>query len=320
MSIIVPLHRPTPAFRRCIDVLLALPGDRHEILVVSDEPAEGLPDAVRNIVTGSPTDTSPAEKRDAALAEVSGEICAFIDDDAYPAGDWVDKALARFEDPGVDAVGGPGITPPGSPLRERAGGAFYESRFGSGSLRHRFVAEGPVRDTDDWPAYNFFVRTGALREVGGWASKLLRRRGHEGVPHARRERPPDRLRPRGRRLPPPPADPRAAPAPARQRRPPPRVLRAGVPGDLRPARVLRCRRPRSSAGPRRSPCPSGARPFGSCSPARQPPCTASSPRPRCATATTGRSPRCSPASSSPRTPYYGLQFIRGMTTAEIEAM
>lgn len=172
VSVIVPLHRPTPAARQCVAAVAALPGDRHELLVVSDRPVDGLPPEARAILTGSPADTSPAEKRDLALEHARGDVCAFIDDDAYPADNWIDRALERLEDPAIAAVGGPGVTPPGAPLRERLGGAFYESPFGSGGLRHRFTPLGPVRDVDDHPAYNLFIRTAALRDVGGWASRL----------------------------------------------------------------------------------------------------------------------------------------------------
>lgn len=163
----------TPAARRCIERVCAQLADRHELLVVSDHAHDGLPDRAQLLITGAHTDTSPAEKRDFAIPHAQGRICAFLDDDAWPADEhWIESALKRFEDPTVDALGGPGVTPPGSPLRERLGGAFYESPLGSGSLRHRFVAQSPVRDIDDWPAYNFFVRTDALRDVGGWATRF----------------------------------------------------------------------------------------------------------------------------------------------------
>ena len=67
---------------------------------------------------------------------------------------------------------GPGVTPPNSPVLERAGGAFYESALGSGGLRYRFRPLGEVREIDDYPAYNFFVRTEALRSVRGWDSRF----------------------------------------------------------------------------------------------------------------------------------------------------
>lgn len=171
VAVIIALHRLTPEAKQCLDALRALADPRAEIVVVCDRRPSDLPDGVRVLETGSHTDTSPAEKRDLALEHVTAPICAFIDDDAYPAPDWLDVALARFTaEPSLQALGGPGITPPGSSFRRRLAGAFYESRFGSGGLRHRFVSLPPVRAVDDWPAYNFFVRTQALRAVGGWAS------------------------------------------------------------------------------------------------------------------------------------------------------
>jgi GT2 family glycosyltransferase len=173
VSVIIPVHRYTDVARRCVETCLALAGDEHEVLVVSDAPIDGLPSAARALTTGAPDDTSPAEKRDLAFAHSRGEICAYIDDDAWPTEDWLTRALARFDtDPTITAVGGPGVTPPDSSFAARAGGAFYESRLGSGNLRNRFASVGTAGDTDDWPAFNFFVRRQALAEVGGWASKF----------------------------------------------------------------------------------------------------------------------------------------------------
>ncbi|MEN0011847.1 MAG: glycosyltransferase family 2 protein [Solirubrobacteraceae bacterium] len=173
ISVIVALHRYTDEARQCLqETLLQLrPGD--QLLAVSDQPIAGLPDGVEARTTGSPVDTSPAEKRDAAMAYVTGDACAFLDDDAYPAEGWIQRMSDYFdEDPTLGGIGGPGISPPGGRLAQRLGGAYYESRLGSGGLRERFVAIGERHPIDDWPAYNLIIRTDALRDVGGWASKL----------------------------------------------------------------------------------------------------------------------------------------------------
>lgn len=173
VSVIIPLHRRTPAFEDCVNRAVAVAAEGHEVLVVSDRDPGPLPADATPVVTRSARDTSPAEKRDLALARASGEICAFLDDDAYPRDDWIARALERFAaDPEVAAVGGPGVTPPGSGWRERASGAFYESPLGSGRLRFRFVPLGDVREVHDLPAYNLFIRTEALRAVGGWQSRF----------------------------------------------------------------------------------------------------------------------------------------------------
>ena len=172
-TVIIPLHRRTPAFERCVERAVAVAGSEHAVLVVSDRDPGPLPDGAELVLTGARSNTSPAEKRDVALERVDTDVCAFLDDDAYPADDWLEVGLARLAtDPAIAAVGGPGVTPPGSPWRERVAGAFYESPFGSGGLSFRFRPVGPVRDVDDLPAYNLLVRTDALRSIGGWNSKL----------------------------------------------------------------------------------------------------------------------------------------------------
>lgn len=173
VSVIVALHRFTPEARQCLEETVAQLRVGDQLLAISDAPIDGLPAGVEARTTGSPTDTSPAEKRDAAMQWVTGDACAFLDDDAYPAAGWIQRISDYLdEDPTLAGIGGPGITPPGGGLAQRLGGAFYESRLGSGGLRERFVAVGARHPIDDWPAYNLIVRTDALRAVGGWGSKL----------------------------------------------------------------------------------------------------------------------------------------------------
>lgn len=124
---------------------------------------------VTAIVSGRPDDSSPAEKRDLAGTDSTGDAFAYLDDDAYPAPDWLAVAEAALSEEGVEAIGGPGLTPPESPRRCRIGGAVYESRLGSGPLRFRFTAQ-PPREVDDHPAFNLIVAADAVRRIGGWAS------------------------------------------------------------------------------------------------------------------------------------------------------
>jgi cellulose synthase/poly-beta-1,6-N-acetylglucosamine synthase-like glycosyltransferase len=171
VSVIVPLHRDGPVFRYCLRKIVEMNTEvSFEVIVVSDQEISGLPSEVTFLHTGAGQDTSPAVKRDLGATKARGEFLAFIDDDAYPRSDWIDRAIGVLRGSGVDGVGGPGITPPGSPWRERLGGAVYESVLGSGPLRHRFRASGQPRESDDLPAYNLFVARQALDSIGGWAS------------------------------------------------------------------------------------------------------------------------------------------------------
>jgi cellulose synthase/poly-beta-1,6-N-acetylglucosamine synthase-like glycosyltransferase len=182
ISIIIPLHVCSERFIKDFAHFRSLEYPDFEVLIVADEPnidenknqcAAELkrlekPGLVTILSTGKEL-TGPSEKRDLALEQASGEICAFIDDDAYPRPDWLRSAIKHFDDPQIAAVGGPGITPPEDNLQAQASGAVYASPLGSGQALHRFVPRRS-REVDDFPAYNLFVRTEKLREVGGFAS------------------------------------------------------------------------------------------------------------------------------------------------------
>lgn len=173
VSMIIPLHRDGPRFRRCLDHHRVLsPKATYEIIVVSDRAVVNLPKDVVYVSTGSASDTSPALKRDIGGKLARGRVFAYIDDDAYASPDWIDQAVDALASSDVHAVGGPGVTPPGRPWRERLGGAVYESRLGTGPLRHRFVSMNPKRDSDDLPAYNLVVTRSAIEAVGGWDSSF----------------------------------------------------------------------------------------------------------------------------------------------------
>ncbi len=109
----------------------------------------------------------PADKRDLALKYAKGEILAFIDDDAYPAKDWLKCAIEDFEDNSVAAVGGPSVTPFNDSLRQQASGAIYSSYLVSGNFIYRYIP-GKKREADDLPSCNFLVRKSVMQDLGGF--------------------------------------------------------------------------------------------------------------------------------------------------------
>ena len=85
------------------------------------------------------------------------EIVALLDDDAYPATQWLSAALAHFRDPDVIAVGGPGVTPPEDSPAQQASGAIYASPLVSAGYVYRYLPGAP-RYVDDYPSCNLLVR------------------------------------------------------------------------------------------------------------------------------------------------------------------
>lgn len=120
---------------------------------------------VRVIPTGK---VRPAEKRNLGIREATGEIVAFIDDDAYPDSHWLEYAVRFFSEPSIGAVGGPGVTPLGDGRLQRLGGRVYDNVLVSGNYRYRYKAGGTRRDVDDYPSCNLFVRRQLLESIGGY--------------------------------------------------------------------------------------------------------------------------------------------------------
>ena len=112
----------------------------------------------------------PAEKRNLGIELAQGEIVAFLDDDAYPAPDWLEQALKYFKRPEVASVGGPALTPPHDPWRAQIGGRVYANPLVSGGYAYRYHSER-VRRVDDLPSCNLLVRTSVLRELGGFNTR-----------------------------------------------------------------------------------------------------------------------------------------------------
>lgn len=177
VSIIVPLHwgllpENSQRFLHDFKKYLTLDYKNYEIILVTDKPTQLLYESkrIRYLVTYANHATSPAEKRDFALPKVKGEICAFIDDDAYPVKDWISNAVRHFHHPLIVAVGGPGVTPPDDNFWQKLGGAILESKYCSGQLLYRYYKINNWLSVDDYPAYNLFIRTAILKKIGGYNS------------------------------------------------------------------------------------------------------------------------------------------------------
>ena len=143
---------------------------------------------IRIVPTGR---VRPAEKRNLGIKLATGDVVAFLDDDASPQPQWLAQACRHFSREKVGAVGGPAITPPRDPFLAQMGGNVYESPLVSGTARFRYVSER-LRKVDDIPSCNLLVRTSLLREIGGFNTRYwpgedtilcldVVRRGHEMV-------------------------------------------------------------------------------------------------------------------------------------------
>lgn len=123
---------------------------------------------VRIIMVGS---ESQGHKKDSGVIAALGEICAFVDDDAYPSREWLKNGARYFSDPEIGVVCGPGLTPPSDDLMQKAGGIIGASFIGVGPLRFDNI---PTKAgfIDEGPGYNMLARRSLLLEVGMFATEF----------------------------------------------------------------------------------------------------------------------------------------------------
>ena len=110
ISIIIPCRTIDDDVVRCVHHCKQLSQDK-EIIVVPDWVVPGL----------------PATKRNWAMQQAKGDIYAFIDSDAYPNPQWLEKALYWLQT--FKAVCGPGVLPPNAPYKERVADKVHSWLF-----------------------------------------------------------------------------------------------------------------------------------------------------------------------------------------------
>lgn len=165
-SIIIPCKQDSNYLKECIENCKNLDYDDFEIIVLPDAKIKDYKN-VRVIPTGT---ISPSEKREIGAKSATGEILAFIDDDAFPRKDWLKKAAEYLEDYSIGAIGGPTLTPDSDSLIQKAGGSVMSAGFGSWKHSMRYTV-GKQKDIDDWPTVNLLVRKKLFFEVSGFNTK-----------------------------------------------------------------------------------------------------------------------------------------------------
>ncbi len=102
----------------------------------------------------------PAAARNLGARMAEGDLLAFIDSDAYPTADWLERIVAAFED-GCRAGGGSILLPEFQKLRSVPAAQFY-LQF------NEFMETGPRRQKDFVPSCNLFCERHLFYEAGGF--------------------------------------------------------------------------------------------------------------------------------------------------------
>lgn len=164
VSILIAFSAPGPYLEQCLEKIRELDYPDFEVILLPDREMAQPEGPVRVIPTGP---VGPPRKRDLGAAEASGEILAFIDDDAYPQEDWLKTAVPHFADPFTAAVGGPASTAPEDGTLQQAGGRVLTSWMVGGVHIYRHIPR-MLREVDDYPTCNLLVGKSDFEAAGGF--------------------------------------------------------------------------------------------------------------------------------------------------------
>ncbi len=164
-SIVIPLRKINNYLREAMPYFQKQTYKNFEIIIVSEYDEKEKFPKTKIIKVGQ---IPPSGKRNIGVKNSKGEIITFIDDDAYPEKDWLEKAAEEFNNQEIVAVGGPSIPPKNSTFFQKISNKVYELSSKKTGMRY---CKKKKKEIDDWPTCNFFVRKKEFEEAKGFDEK-----------------------------------------------------------------------------------------------------------------------------------------------------
>src|SRR5438552_9280156 len=161
ISVVVCSYNGSRTIRNCLAGLQKLEYPNFEVIVVND----GSTDATAAIAREygfrliSTEQRGLSNARNTGIEAATGEIVAYIDDDAYPDPHWLTYLAATFLSTTHAGVGGPNIPPPGGgPIADCVANA-------PGGPVHVLLSD---REAEHIPGCNMAFRKACLEAIGGF--------------------------------------------------------------------------------------------------------------------------------------------------------
>jgi len=165
ISVVVCTFNGRRTIRDCFEALQLLDYPDYEVIVVSDGSSDGCVALAYGyglrVIAGCNRGLS--EARNAGCRAATGEIVAYIDDDAYPDPHWLRYLAHKFLTTSHAAVGGPNLAPPG------AGWVADCVANAPGGPSHVLVSD---LEAEHIPGCNMAYRKRCLEEVGGFDAQF----------------------------------------------------------------------------------------------------------------------------------------------------
>jgi GT2 family glycosyltransferase len=175
--VIVTLNRPD-CVRRCLDCLQSQQPRPDQVIVVDASPDTRTRDLIANQYPGTVYLRNEigyghmTMSRNIGLMSATGEVIAFIDDDAFARPGWVANLLAAYIEPEIGAVGGRAMN--NVPGEETAGVNDVGRMRANGTLSANFAADtGEIREVDHMIGCNMSYRREVLAKLGGFREDCL---------------------------------------------------------------------------------------------------------------------------------------------------
>src|SRR5438552_306289 len=161
VSVVVCSYNGARTIGDCLDGLARLDYPDYEVIVVDDGSTDRAAVIARRypVVVIQTHNQGLALARNVGLKEATGEIVAYIDDDARPDPQWLRYLAATFMSTAHAGVGGPNIAPPGDgPIAECVARA-------PGGPVHVLLND---REAEHIPGCNMAFRKSSLEAIGGF--------------------------------------------------------------------------------------------------------------------------------------------------------
>ena len=161
VSVVVCSYNGARTIGDCLDGLARLDYPDYEVIVVDDGSTDRAAVIARRypVVVIQTHNQGLALARNVGLKEATGEIVAYIDDDARPDPQWLRYLAATFMSTAHAGVGGPNIAPPGDgPIAECVARA-------PGGPVHVLLND---REAEHIPGCNMAFRKSCLAAIGGF--------------------------------------------------------------------------------------------------------------------------------------------------------
>jgi O-antigen biosynthesis protein len=166
ISVVVCTYNGSRTIRETLEAITRMRYPNFEVIVVDDGSSDATPSIVAEFdvrLIRLPENGGLSRARNVGADSATGEIVAYIDDDAYPDPHWLHYLADTFESGFWSGVGGPNLPPLGD-------GIVAECVANApGGPRHVLLSD---REAEHIPGCNMAFRKAALQALGGFDAQF----------------------------------------------------------------------------------------------------------------------------------------------------